>query len=103
MTDNLNRLKYILEKQSTIIIDELNKLYERFLLRQWKVEPSWEEITKTLGNVKGIVSTEDRQLLKIVHNLSDAVVDEMISEYQKQYKQYLKDSKIYGKELWKSR
>lgn len=60
-----------------------------------------ERITSVLGNVKGIVSPEDRQLLKIIHNLSDENVDNMISEYQKQYKQYLKDSKIYGKEKWR--
>ena len=62
---------------------------------------NWKEVTKILGDVKGIVSTEDRQLLKIVHKLSDEAVDEMISEYQKQYKLYLKNSKMYGKEKWR--
>ena len=61
----------------------------------------WKEVTKTLGDVKGIVSTEDRQLLKIVYNLSDKDVDEVISEYKKQYKLYLKNSKMYGKEKWR--
>ena len=62
---------------------------------------NWKEVTKTLGDVKGVVSVEDRQLLKIVHKLSDEAVDEMISEYQKQYKLYLKNSKMYGKEKWR--
>ncbi|ULG01398.1 hypothetical protein phiA019_0051 [Aeromonas phage phiA019] len=61
----------------------------------------WKQVTKVLGDVKGVVSAEDRQLLKIVHNLSDKVVDEMISEYKKQYKLYLKNSKMYGKEKWR--
>ena len=61
----------------------------------------WKEVTKIFGDVKGVVSVEDRQLLKIVHKLSDEAVDEMISEYQKQYKLYLKNSKMYGKEKWK--
>ena len=58
----------------------------------------WRQVTKILGDVKGVVSVEDRQLLKIGNNLSDEVVDMMISEYQKQYKLYLKNSKLYGKE-----
>ncbi len=61
----------------------------------------WKEVTKILGDVKGVVSTEDRQLLKIVHKLSDEGVDKMISEYKKQYKLYLKNSKMYGKEKWR--
>ncbi len=61
----------------------------------------WKEVTKIFGDVKGVVSVEDRQLLKIVHKLSDEAVDGMISEYQKQYKLYLKNSKMYGKEKWR--
>lgn len=61
----------------------------------------WKEVTKIFGDIKGIVSTEDRQLLKIVHKLSDEAVDEMISEYKKQYKLYLKNTKMYGKEKWR--
>lgn len=68
----------------------------------WQLQSDWKEVTKTLGDVKGSVSTEDRQLLKIVHNLSDEDVDKMISEYKKQYKIYLKNSKIYGKEKWRN-
>lgn len=64
--------------------------------------PDWKEVTKILGNVKGDVSTEDRQLLKIVHNLSDEDVDEMISECKNQYKLYLKNSKMHGKEKWRN-
>lgn len=67
----------------------------------WYQPVNWKEVTKTLGDVKGIVSTEDRQLLKIVFNLSDEDIDKMISEYKKQYKLYLKNSKMYGKEKWK--
>lgn len=73
----------------------------KYLLGEWINKISWVEVTATLGNVKGTVSTEDRQLLKIVHNLSDEEVDEMISEYKKQYKLYLKNSKMYGKEKWR--
>ena len=61
----------------------------------------WKEVTKIFGDVKGVVSAEDRQLLKIVHKISDEAVDMMISEYQKQYKLYLKNSKLYGKEKWR--
>lgn len=68
----------------------------------WYQPADWKEVTKILGNVKGDVSTEDRQLLKIVHNLSDEDVDEMISEYKKQYKLCLKNSKMYGKEKWRN-
>lgn len=83
-----------------------NKKYMKSYDISWTEDPynlsKWKEVTKTLGNVKGIVSTEDRQLLKIVHNLPDEAVDEMISEYKKQYKLYLKNSKMYGKEKWRN-
>ena len=82
-----------------------NKKYMKSYGLSWIQDPynlfKWIEVTKTLGDVKGVVSVEDRQLLKIVHKLSDEAVDEMISEYQKQYKLYLKNSKMYGKEKWR--
>lgn len=86
-------------------VEYYNKKYMKSYDISWIEDPynlfKWKEVTKILGDVKGIVSTEDRQLLKIVHKLSDEAVDEMISEYKKQYKLYLKNSKMYGKEKWR--
>lgn len=85
--------------KTTTFMEELEK--HPYFNGVLKVGPNWKEVTNTLGNTKGVVSVEDRQLLKIVHNLSDKNVDKMISEYQKQYKIYLKDSKLFGKESWR--
>ena len=91
-----NTVKFTVELEKIKKLYEANKIFDKiYNLLDWK------EVTKTLGDVKGIVSTEDRQLLKIVHSLSDEDVDKMISEYQNQYKLYLKNSKMYGKEKWR--
>ena len=90
-SDTLDSLK-VKDTTFSIFFDECKYFYYGI---------DWKEVTKIFGDVKGIVSTEDRQLLKIVHNLSDEAVDEMISEYKKQYKLHLKNSKMYGKEKWR--
>lgn len=93
--DSLNHIKYV-PKDLKIWFDEAD------VRRLFSVDEEWHQVAKTLGNIKGFVSVEDRQLLKIVHNLSDKQVDNMISEYQKQYKIYLKGSKLFGKESWRN-
>lgn len=86
-------------------VEYYNKKHMKSYGISWIQDPynlfKWKEVTNTLGDIKGIVSTEDRQLLKIVYKLSDEAVDEMISEYKKQYKLYLKNTKMYGKEKWR--
>lgn len=61
----------------------------------------WMKVVDTLGNIKGIISEEDRQLLKIVHNLSDKDVDKLISDYKIEYKNHVKSSRPWGNEKWR--
>lgn len=63
----------------------------------------WTYVPKILGDVKGVVSKEDRQLLKIVKAWNDEEVDIAIEQYILEYKKYKNKSKVYGKESWKTR
>lgn len=61
----------------------------------------WTYIPKILGDVKGIVSQEDRQLLKIAKIWNDKQVDIAIEQYILEYKKYISKPKVYGKESWR--
>lgn len=63
----------------------------------------WTYVPKILGDVKGIVSQEDRQLLKIAKTWNEEQVDIAIEQYILEYKKYTNKSKVYGKESWKTR
>ena len=97
--DNLNYpttgLNYIINPgqikfEGTFWFDEL-----------YNVPLASDKITGILGNVKGVVSTEDRQLLKIALNLSDKDVDKLISNYKIEYNNHVKSSRPWGKEKWR--
>lgn len=64
-------------------------------------EKEWTKVVNILGNTKGIISSEDRQLLKIVLNLSDKDVDKLISDYKIEYKNHVKSSRPWGNEKWR--
>lgn len=66
-----------------------------------KMEPLWYKVARTLGNVKGNVDEEDRQLLKIVYGWADSDLDYAIYLYKENYKKWIFKSKIYGKEKWR--
>lgn len=71
-------------------------------LDEWCHTPlASDKITSLLGNVKGVVSSEDRQLLKIVHNLSEKDVDKLISDYKIEYTKHVKSSRPWGNEKWR--
>lgn len=61
----------------------------------------WIKVVDTLGNIKGVVSSEDRQLLKIALNLSDKDVDTLISDYKIEYNNHIKSSRPWGNEKWR--
>lgn len=61
----------------------------------------WIQVPKILGDVKGNVSQEDRQLLKIVKAWNDEQVDIAIEQYILEYKKYNSKLKVYGKESWR--
>ena len=97
--DNLNYptigLNYIINPrkikfEGTFWFDEL-----------YNVPLASDRITSILGNTKGLVSLEDRQLLKIALNLSDKDVDKLISDYKIEYNNHVKSSRPWGKESWR--
>lgn len=80
--------------------------YVDYFTVEWITYPQpepWEYIPKILGDVKGIVSQEDGQLLKIAKTWNDEQVDKAIEQYILEYKKYKNKPKVYGKESWKTR
>lgn len=94
----LNDVKFFLDGLEIIGFSSGDPI---FLDELYKVPPASDKITSILGNVKGVVSSEDRQLLKIVHNLSEKDVDKLISDYKIEYNNHLKSSRPWGKEKWR--
>jgi hypothetical protein len=71
---------------------------------EWITYPQpepWTYIPKILGDVRGIISQEDRQLLKIVKTWNDKQVDNTIEQYIIEYNKFISKPKFYGKESWR--
>lgn len=84
--------------------DEPSLAYVDNITGRWIPYPEpWEHIPKILGDAKGVVSQEDRQLLKIVNTWNDEEVDNAIEQYIIEYKKSANKSKVYGKESWKDK
>lgn len=72
-----------------------------FLDDLYNIPLASDKITGILGNVKGVVSREDRQLLKIALNLSDKDINKLISDYKLEYINHVKSSRPWGNEKWR--
>lgn len=80
--------------------------YVDYFTGEWITYPqpeTWTYVPKILGDIKGVVSQEDRQLLKIANTWNDEEVDKAIEQYIIEYKRHTNKCKVYGKESWKTR
>lgn len=83
-----------------------SKDYIDYFTGEWITYPQpepWTYVPKILGDVRGVVSKEDRQLLKIAKTWNDEQVDIATEQYIVEYKKYTNKYKVYGKESWKTR